>query len=54
MVAGVAAFCVVDGRTGRALYEADFGSTQRVSVAERWFIFFFFSLSISHAFARGV
>jgi hypothetical protein len=29
MVAGVAAFCVVDGRTGRALYEADFGSTRR-------------------------
>merc|ERR1712205_184488 len=28
MVAGVAAFCVVDGR-GRALYEADFGSTAR-------------------------
>ena len=32
MVAGVAAFCVVDGRTGRALYEADFGSTRRVRV----------------------
>jgi len=29
MVAGVATFCVVDGRTGRALYEADFGSTRR-------------------------
>ena len=43
MVAGVAAFCVVDGRTGRALYEADFGSTQRVSVR----LLFFSSLSLS-------
>jgi hypothetical protein len=42
MVAGVAAFCVVDGRTGRALYEADFGSTQRVSVR----LLFFSSLSL--------
>lgn len=41
MVAGVAAFCVVDGRTGRALYEADFGSTRRVRVLSFLFLFFF-------------
>ena len=44
MVAGVAAFCVVDGR-GRALYEADFGSTaRRVSVL---LVSFALSLSLS-------
>lgn len=50
MVAGVAAFCVVDGRTGRALYEADFGSTQRVSVR----LLFFFSLYVYLVGSRAV
>ena len=54
MVAGVAAFCVVDGRTGRALYEADFGSTQRVSVAERAGSSFSLCLSLSLVRSRAV
>ena len=41
MVAGVAAFCVVDGRTGRALYEADFGEHAKGTGAFFLFLFFF-------------